>query len=66
MAKATFTYKRLEQTNWKKLEIKSPNTGSDSIEYVWINYDIPTESNDLEDIFEKNQKKEESKQMFLF
>lgn len=53
---------------WNKLSLESPNTGSESTEYVWLNYDVDYDTKKLEDILEISQKQESQnpKKLSLF
>lgn len=62
-------YNKLTESGWNKLSLESPNTGSDSTEYVWINYDIPHKTKDIKEIFNINNNidsENNSKQLSLF
>lgn len=61
-------YDRLTDSGWNKLSLESPNTGSESTEYVWLNYDVDYNAKKLEDILESSQKQElqNPKQLSLF
>jgi hypothetical protein len=59
-------YNKLVENKWNKLELESPNTDSDSIEYVWLNYEIPHNTKDIKEIFETNNNINNSKQLSLF
>ena len=59
-------YNKLVENKWNKLELESPNTGSDSIEYVWLNYEIPHNTKNIKEIFDTNNNINNSKQLSLF
>ena len=62
-------YNNLVENGWNRLELESPNSCSDAIEYVWINYKIPHKTKDIKEIFETNNNiisENNSKQLSLF
>ena len=62
-------YNNLVENGWSRLELESPNSCSDAIEYVWINYEIPHKTKDIKEIFETNNNiisENNSKQLSLF